>query len=313
MDGYYKSIDKIPVKRIIYHDFFEKQEYIIIYEYEDNIGKNKGLLNDLLVKYDNKKKLSKPIQKIDKILSIYNKNLKDIKILSHSENDKFFKERIESRLKKWYVNDENFSKKIYINNNICKSVNQIIDETIKYFETEKKQKCFFTQGDPNTLNIALSPCFFDLVTAGYNSVIGEFAITFISVLIYDNYFCPKYHSKSYFLHEKAIETYNLFKPKIEVTSADNIHINCNFRSSNIRKEYLLRYIKILNENKIYIGNNIKYYIVMRLLCVFDIEKMEYDDYFYSIFLVEYFYYLFNDKSSNALSILEKMLIELEML
>lgn len=33
-----------------------------------------------------------------------------------------------------------------------------------------QQVCVFTQGDPNTLNISISPCLFDLETAGYNSV-----------------------------------------------------------------------------------------------------------------------------------------------
>ena len=50
---------------------------------------------------------------------------------------------------------------------------------------------------------------------------------------------------------------------------------------------------------------------MRLLCVFNIEEMEYNDYFYSIYLVEYFYYLFNKNDSNVLLIFENMLSNME--
>ena len=56
-----------------------------------------------------------------------------------------------------------------------------------------------------------------------------------------------------------------------------------------------------------ISSDVKYYIIMRLLCVFNIEEMEYNDYFYSIYLVEYFYYLFNKNDSNVLLIFENML------
>lgn len=314
LNGYLESQNSLPVKEIIYNDYFSDSKYIIIYEYENTIGINKGLLNDLLVKYDIKKNITNAaISRINKILSVYNKNLKKIKVLNSSLNDRFFIDRISSRLKEWYQNDKNFSKYIFINGSKCKSINKIIDEVTNYFLEKKMQVCFFSQGDPNTLNIALKPCFFDLVTAGYNSVIGEFAIMLVSTLIYDNYFCPKYHSESYFLHEKALKQYILFEPFIEVNDRKYscIEINCTFKSSNIRKEYVFRYIEMLKKNNIFINSDIKYYIVMRLLSVFNVEKMETKDYFYSIYLVEYFYYLFKDENNDIFPLVEKMLLDME--
>ena len=312
LNGYKLAINKLHIKKMIYYNFLKDNKYVIIYEYEDTVEKNKGLLNDLLVKNDKEASINiNVINKMNDILSVYDINLKYTKILDYSANDRFFKGRIKNRLKKWYKDDNDFSKIIFINGKRCKSINMIIDEVVEYFEKENEKMCFFSQGDPNTLNISIKPCFFDLVTAGYNSIIGEFAIMFISTLFYDNYFCPKYHSKSYFLHEKALQQYILFESFIIINNMNSIEINCIYKSSNIRKEYVLRYINILKKNKICISSDVKYYIIMRLLCVFNIEEMEYNDYFYSIYLVEYFYYLFNKNDSNVLLIFENMLSNME--
>lgn len=129
-----------------------------------------------------------------------------------------------------------------------------------------------------------------MATAGYNPIIGELAITIISTLIYDNYFCPKYHSKSYYLHELAIEQSSLFEPNLHYKyNKSNIYINSDIITSDIRKKYILSYLEILKKNNIHIGKEIKYYIIMRLLCVFNVRKMSKKDYYYSLYLVCYFY------------------------
>ena len=312
--GYKYALNRLPVKKILYHNILKNNKYIIIYEYENSIGKNKGLLNDFFVKYDKKRCLSlNMIYKLNSIISVYNDSLKDIKKMNYCPNDIFFKERIDNRLKKWYRCDSNFDKNVIINGKHCKSLNEIIIEAVNYFNNEKDKICFFSQGDPNTLNIAINPYFFDLVTAGYNSIIGEFSIMFISTLFYDNYFCPKYHSKSYFLHEKALKKYTLFKPDIKYENKKVININCVLKSSEIRKKFVLNYIMILKEKNIKICSDIKYYIIMRLLCVFNIENMDSDDYYYSIYLVEFFYYLFKNKNENVLLIFEKFINDMEVI
>ena len=181
----------------------------------------------------------------------------------------------------------------------------------RYFEKNihTKHECVLTQGDPNTLNVSMKPCFFDLATAGYNPIIGEIAITIISTLIYDNYFCPKYHAKAYFLHEKAIEQYNYFKPNLSCKRNKNIiKINSNIVTSKIRKKYILDYLDILKKNNILIEEEIKYYIIMRLLCIFNITKMDNLDFYYSLFLVSYFYKNINGNFYESIS---KILGEME--
>ena len=46
---------------------------------------------------------------------------------------------------------------------------------------------------------------------------------------------------------------------------------------------------MLEKNDILIEEEIKYYIIMRLLCVFNIKKMDKIDLYYSIYLIVYFY------------------------
>lgn len=146
-----------------------------------------------------------------------------------------------------------------------------------------------------------------MAVGGYNSIIGEFAIVFISTLIYDNYFCPKYHTSSYFNHEKILKKYYLFKPKINISNDAVLTIDSNIISSKIRKIYLKNYMDILIKNEISIPKEIKYYLIMRLLTVFNIEKMEETDYFYSIFLIHYFYNKIKDDGFTPfLNILDEM-------
>ena len=197
-----------------------------------------------------------------------------------------------------------FKRLVILNGNYKFNLQKILEETKEYFlnNENKKQQCILCQGDPNTLNISTTPCFFDLATAGYNPIIGELAITIISTLIYDNYFCPKYHSKSYYLHELAIEQSSLFEPNLYYKyDKSNIYIESNIRTSNIRKRYIFGYLEILKKNNIHIGKEIKYYIIMRLLCVFNIRKMLKKDYYYSLYLVCYFYKNIGDDFYRSIS------------
>ena len=287
--GYVVSLDKIPIMKIRKMQKLNNK-YIMFFDYDFTIRSNYGLLNDFFVKNEFNKIVFSKNRILKKVLRIYDKNFKTkIRQYDYPMN-KFFKGRIYSRLIKWYENDCIFDKKIKLNGNKSITTREIIKETQEYFVNQKLEVCVFTQGDPNTLNISISPCLFDLETAGYNSVMGEFSTMLISTLIYDNYFCPKYHPSSYHNHEIAIKNLNKFKPKIDVKySDDSIIINICIKTSKIRKEYIMKYIRILKKNNIKIEDSIRYFIVMRLLCVFDIRTMDKDDYFYSFYLVHYFY------------------------
>lgn len=314
VNGYLISYKKIPTMEILFiKRLFRCKKYLIAYTFDKTIKNSAGLLNDVFVDNDLSKKVSQiDYKQIKQVLSMYN-NIYSTKReqYSYCPSDIFFEDRIYTRLKKWYMNSRKMKKLIINYNNEYLNLSDIFYELFNYFEKNiyTKHECILTQGDPNTLNISIKPCFFDLATAGYNPIIGELAITIISTLIYDNYFCPKYHSKSYFLHEKAIEQCNCFTPNLIYQKNKNIiKINSNIVTSNIRKKYILDYLDILKRNNILINEEIKYYILMRLLCVFNIQKMNKLDYYYSLFLVCYFYKNIN---GNFYKSIKKIINEME--
>lgn len=314
INGYLISYKKIPTMEVIFTKrLFNCKKYLIAYTFDNNIKKSTGLLNDILVKNDLKKNFSQfDKNKINGILSMYNDIYSSSKeYYSYCPSNIFFIDRAYTRLKKWYINSRKIKETVIDYNNEKFVLNDVLNEIFTYFEDniQTKRQCVLTQGDPNTLNISTKPCLFDLTTAGYNPIIGELAITIISTLIYDSYFCPKYHPKSYFLHEKALEQYKYFEPELKFEKNKNvIHIQSNIVTSNIRKKYILDYLEILESNNILMNEEIKYYILMRLLCVFDIRKMDILDYYYSLFMVCYFY---KNISNDFYSSMRKIINEME--
>lgn len=311
INGYLISYNKIPTMEIIFiKELSHCKKKLIAYTFDETIKESYGLLNDIFVENDLKDQIN--YSEVIGVLNMY----EDIyaskrEMRSYCPTNIFFAERVNTRLKKWYIDSRNIRKLVINYNNEEFKFLDVLNEVFDYFENNvnTKRECFLTQGDPNTLNISTKPCFFDLATAGYNPVIGELAITIISTLIYDNYFCPKYHSKSYFLHEKALVQSNNFNPNLKFKVNKHIvTINSNIITSNIRKKYILDYINILKKNNIKIGEEIKYYIVMRLLCVFNIKNMEKKDFYYSLYLVVYFYKNIN---SNFYESINKIIGDME--
>ncbi len=288
--GYIEIKDTFPVNKII--EIFEfKNYYISIYEYEKTIGKNKGLLNDFFVENDIKIEENSQ-QVISNIINVYKDNFNTIVEKDKYPMEKFFKDRVETRLKRWYNNEELLKYTININGIESKSTMSIIEETISFFEKKQNLKCSLTQGDPNTLNIGIKPIFFDFATAGNNPIIAEFSTIFWSVLIADAYFCPKYHSNSYYRHEKVYDNIEKFKPNIGYkidNKTKKIHIQSNIKTSKIRMIFIKEYINMLKNLNIEIQKEVIYFFTMRILCVFDIRTMDENDYFYSIFILHYLY------------------------
>ena len=126
---------------------------------------------------------------------------------------------------------------------------------------------------------------------------------FWSVLIADAYFCPKYHPKSYYNHNKVFENIDKFNPDLRYEINDKekkINIQSNIKSSRIRINFIKEYIKMLESLEIRIGKEIIYFILMRILCIFDIRTMSKEDYFYSIFILHYLYENISDDVYDSL-------------
>lgn len=309
--GYIEVKNSLPINKIM--KIYEYANYYItIYEYEKTISNNKGLLNDLFVKNDIKiNEKSKKI--IEKIIKKYKDSFKITVAKENYPMEKFFENRIEPRLKKWYSNENLLNYKININNIESKTTKEIIDETINFFKLKNKYECAITQGDPNTLNIGTRPIFFDFATAGYNPIIAEFSTIFWSVIIADAYFCPKYHRKSYYNHEKVFENVEKFEPNIKYeidNTRKTININSNIKTSQIRVNFIKKYIEMLEELNIKIEKEIIYFLVMRILCVFNIKEMEEKDYYYSIYMI---HYLYNNISENVYTSLKSIINNMELI
>ena len=288
--GYIKIKNALPVNRII--EIYKLQNcYIIIYEYENTISDNEGLLNDFLVKNDIEI-TDDSKQVINRIVNLYNSSFKVTINKNVYPMKQFFQERIKSRLKKWYSKEKFFDYNVNINGMESRKTTEIINEANNFFEKKCKLECSLSQGDPNTLNIGTKPIFFDFATSGYNPIICEFSAMFWSVLIADAYFCPKYHPKSYYNHNKVFENIDKFNPDLRYEINDKekkIKIQSNIKSSRIRINFMKEYIKMIETLEIDIGKEIIYFLLMRILCIFDIRTMTKEDYFYSIFILHYLY------------------------
>lgn len=288
--GYIKIKNALPVNKII--EIYKLQNcYIIIYEYENTISDNEGLLNDFLVKNDIEI-TDDSKQVINSIVNLYNSSFKVTINKNVYPMKQFFQERIKSRLKKWYSKEKFFDYNVNINGMESRKTTEIINEANNFFEKKCKLECSLSQGDPNTLNIGTKPIFFDFATSGYNPIICEFSAMFWSVLIADAYFCPKYHPKSYYNHNKVFENIDKFNPDLRYEINDKekkIKIQSNIKSSRIRINFMKEYIKMIETLEINIGKEIIYFLLMRILCIFDIRTITKEDYLYSIFILHYLY------------------------
>ena len=288
--GYIGIKNTFPVNKI--EELYEFQNCcIIVYEYENTIHNNEGLLNDFLVQNDEEIK-ENPDQIIQRIISLYSNSFKTTINSNRYPMQQFYQDRIESRLLKWYNKEKKFEYKVSINGVENKNTSEIIKEVVNFFDKGYELKCSLSQGDPNTLNIGIKPIFFDFATSGYNPIICEFSAIFWSVLIADAYFCPKYHPKSYYNHKKVFENIDKFTPDLQYEVNDiekKINIHSNIKTSKIRIGFIKEYIEMLEDLNVKIGKEFIYFVVMRILCIFDIRTMTKGDYFYSIFILHYLY------------------------
>lgn len=306
IEGYSSIKAEYPVPRLV--EYIEYTDTgILIYEYVNAIKNNQGLLHDYILKCEAKNTYTSDVVK--KIFQYYDESLKKICKVNSFPMEEFYKKRINTRLLKWYKDWGINEYKIIINENININLEEIIRTLENFFEKPKTYEAFLSQGDPNTVNIGIKPIFMDLTTAGYNCVEAEIAAFIWSELIADAYFCPKYHAKSYKDHEKILHIYDNYKPNLKYSinrDEKTIQIDGNLKISKIRKKILNEYLKIFTKNYIFVGEELKYYIVMRILCIFNIREMEEIDTIYSLFCVGMFLKL-EGKEKNILNNIELML------
>ena len=283
--GYIQIYGKIKVAKlrdiIIYNN-----AYILLFNYDNSIQKDEGLLNDFFVKREIDNKIyNQDFNKINTIIKEYLSNINDVLEEKHYPMEKFFENRIDERLIKWYKNNI-----IIIFNKNRYELENIINNTVNYFKTHKQKECFLSQGDPNVLNIGEKPIFFDYPTSGYNTIDAELSTIIWSILFNDLYFAPKYHKESYYNHEKLFKNINKYTPiidyKIDKTMKYIEVTSCELKTSKIRKMFIIHVLDYLAmKNNIHISEDIIYNLIMRILCIFNLNEMEEQDMVYSLCLM----------------------------
>ena len=247
----------------------ETDKYII-YEYIKELFTN--TLNDYF--YGKEDRIVMPL-----ILNSYKNAMRNSMVLideKDTKTSKFFKGRldhIEKLLKsieyeKIIINKDNYEIKI------------ILKDLISEIRKDKEVHAFLTNGSPTDGNITTNGYITDFENAGYNSVVSEISILFVSFFTHGSYFYPKYNEQDYPSHVASLKTYNNYKPNIKYkTIKDTIYVNeYDFKINSKNKEVLLEFLKMYKTSPFYENYKnefkyLKYYIFMRLLTPITLDQM----------------------------------------
>ncbi len=259
---------------------------VSLYEYENTIGKDKGLLVDYFAV---NRKLGK---KYYEIIGLYKKIfLKTLHRDSGKCADVFFSDRIETRIKKFYP--QKFvkiyqGKKIKINGNeVVLNLKKILQDLCGYFKDRKNTWTVISQCDPNDLNIGIKPVFFDYFGGGRVPLTAEFATFFWYNLVQGSYLSPIYNRESFKEHEGILS-------KLDEVAVIGQEIN--HKVSPIRQKAILLYIervvrpvmqKIPNFD--FFNSEFRNYLAMKILAVFDVSKMKQKDRLLCLAYLQFFY------------------------
>lgn len=247
----------------------ETDKYII-YEYIKELFTN--TLNDYF--YGKEDRIVIPL-----ILNSYKNAMRKSMVLideKDTKTSKFFKGRldhIEKLLKsieyeKIIINKDNYEIKI------------ILKDLISEIRKDKEVHAFLTNGSPTDGNITTNGYITDFENAGYNSVVSEIAILFVSFFTHGSYFYPKYNEQDYPSHVASLKTYNNYKPNIKYkTIKDTIYVSeYDFKINTKNKEVLLGFLEMYKTSPFFENYKnelkyLKYYIFMRLLTPITLDQM----------------------------------------
>ena len=261
---------------------------ILIYEYDEEIGNDKGLLVDY---YASNEKLDKQFYNI---IDIYKQVFKATLNYTFTNScNIFYKDRVDSRLRKYYNHDflEKYSKneKITFNGkNIEINLKLIKEELEKYYSENKKYWSIISQCDPTDLNITMKGRIIDYLGGGENPLMAEFAMFFWQNVCIGNYFAIKYNSKYFCNHPKI-------KSKIDTVEFNHANNTLFHYIRNIRLESIIYYIDELliplmdSINYIDWYRDLKNFIGIKILTIFDLNIMEEKDIFLSLCYLHVFY------------------------
>lgn len=283
----YEAINYEAIKKYYkVSKFAIKYENKIIYEYIKDFKNN--TLNDYL--YGNNKKIN-----FDFISAQYTKSINNtlkIKNENDCKSKKYFSDRVQKI--KEYIPLLDYNNLIIDGKDY--NIKDIINNIAKQIEKNKKLYAFISQGDPTDTNITTSGYFTDFENGGYNTLLSEFAIIFVSLYSHGRYFYPKYNEKAYVINKTIINKFNDYKIDVDY-QIDNKEIyinNIDIKLPLKNKKTILEFIDIYLNNPNYSiyeknFNLIKYYICMRLLTPLNINLFNEEDRITILTLLIYIY------------------------
>lgn len=263
-----KKYYKVPV-------FFGICDNYLVFEYlEDFKGKtiNDYLYSDLNLELSFNIMSSQFGNSIHQTLTLMNEK--------ECESKKFFYERI-PKLEKYL---ENLDIETITFNNRNYDIKKIINTIKDILQHNKMVYTFLSQGDPTDTNFTVTGYLTDFENAGYNSILSELSIIFVSLFSHGRYFYPKYNPNAYIINQSILEHYNDYRINIEYEKIEKtINIfNIDLKLPSKNKTLILDFIDIYLMNSNYIKYKdslsiLKYYIGMRILTPLDIDTMEEED------------------------------------
>lgn len=248
-----------------------KLEKYILYEYICDF-KNKTI-NDYL--YGNHLKIDFEI-----LSKQYKKSINNTLVLMReveTKSKKYFLDRlsiVKQNIEQLNYKNIVFDGKIY-------DLKLIFEDIFLNIIKEKKLYSFISQGDPTDTNITISGYFTDFENSGYNTILSEFSIIFVSLFSHGLYFYPKYNNKAYSINKKILNKYKKLGKEISYSIKEN-NIYIDYFNNFIPKkntQLISSFIELYSSNKKYYDDFklLRYYICMRLLTPIDIFKMEEKD------------------------------------
>lgn len=195
------------------------------------------------------------------------------------ESKKFFYER--ANLIEEYLNKINFENVILGGKTF--NLKSILQEIVNKIKESKKLYAFITQGDPTDMNMTTTGYFIDYENAGYNAIISEISIFFISLYSHGRYFYPRYNPTAYSTNKQTIKKIKCtIKANYTISNNDIYVKNFNNYVGIKNKKLISDFIDVFLNNKKYQVfkrdfKYLKYYICMRILTPIDIFAMNQKD------------------------------------
>ena len=280
ISGYESCSEFYPVPEM--KGFFaDEANGYLVYKYEDSVGENTGLLVDLF-----SGNLSPSERDFEKIIAMYESGFQRSLARNRGKAaDIFFKERIKTRLDVFYdadFLDRSFSF-VLNGRRVSVPLRKRVDEIRHFFRNDQETWCVISQCDPNDLNIGTRPILFDFTAGGYVPLWAEFATLFWYQLAQGSHLSLKYNANAFQGHERIFDTAD----SVLLEKDSLVHIPARSRLEFVKAYIENVILPLWNRTRDDLWyEQFKHYAAMKILCVFDVTKMEQADQLLSLGYLE---------------------------